>query len=87
MWVCAENEESHFFEKKKKKGYWALFLCPKFSNGYQKWILKEETTIIYLQDRSIKNYSEFMEQEQPADNWSMVCRNKIEELDDWLCEG
>ena len=47
-------------------------------------MLKEETTILYLQDRSIKNYSEFIEQEQPADNWSKVCRNKIEEVHDWL---
>ena len=58
---------------KKKGGYWALFLCPKFSNGYQKRILKEETTNLYSQDRSIKNYSELMELEQPADNWSKVC--------------
>ena len=54
MRVCAGNEESQFIEK--RGGYWALFLCPKFSNGYQKRIPKEETTILYLQDRSIKNY-------------------------------
>ena len=85
MWVCARNEESHFPEY--ERGYWALCLWPKFANGYQKRILKEETTILYLQDKSIKNYSEFMEQEEPADNWSKVRRSKIEELDYWLCEG
>ena len=72
MRVCAGNEGSHFTDY--KGGYWALFLFPKFANGYQKRILIEKTTISYLEHRRIKNYSKFMEQEQPANIWSKVCR-------------
>ena len=65
----------------KKEVIGHYFYVQNFLMVTKKEYLKE-TTIFYLQDRSIKNYSEFMEQEQPADNWSKVCRNKIEELDD-----